>query len=126
MHYDLQVLERFNKLIDTMERVLEPRQLAEFHRVVREERNTEYRKLSTLVFRPSRDVGEIALDFARKITPQSLGPNLLHRLANQRSVWQSDLVSFLSFDGRFADRLITMGRNDARARAEEIKSFFLD
>jgi NTE family protein len=126
MHYDLQVLDRFNKMIDTMEHVLTPPQLAEFHRVVREERNMEYRKLSTLVFRPSRDVGEIALEFARKIVPQGLGPNLLHRLANQRSVWQSDLVSFLSFDGRFAKRLIAMGRNDAVARREEIENFFLD
>jgi len=126
MHYDLQVLDRFNKMIDTMQRVLSPEQLAEFHRVVREERNMEYRKLSTLVFRPTRDVGELALEFARNISPQGLGPKLLHRLANQRSVWQSDLVSFLSFDGRFADHLITMGRNDALCRGDEIRSFFLD
>jgi NTE family protein len=86
----------------------------------------EYRKLSTLVFRPSRDVGEVALEFARHIVPSGLGPNLLHRLANQKSVWQSDLVSFLSFDGRFADRLISMGRNDALMRREEIEHFFLD
>jgi len=125
-HYDLQVLDRFNKLIETMERILSPEQLAEFHRVAREERNMEYRKLSTLVFRPSRDVGEVAVEFARNINPSGLGPNLLHRLANQKSVWQSDLVSFLSFDGRFADRLITMGRNDALERREEIESFFLD
>jgi NTE family protein len=126
MHYDLQVLDRFNKMIDTMEHVLSPSQLAEFHRVVREERNMEYRKLSTLVFRPSRDVGELALEYGRSITPSGIGPNLLHRLANQRSVWQSDLVSFLSFDGRFAERLIAMGRNDALARRDEVESFFLD
>jgi NTE family protein len=126
MHYDLQVLDRFNKMIETMERVLEPEQLAEFHRVVREERNMEYRKLSTLIFRPSRDVGEVALEFGRKIVPSGLGPKLLHRLANQRSVWQSDLVSFLSFDGAFADHLITMGRNDARVRHDEIATFFRD
>jgi NTE family protein len=126
VHYDLQVLDRFNKLIDTMERVLDPVQLAEFHRVVRQERNMEYRKLSTLIFRPSRDVGEVALEFARNIIPNGLGPNLLHRLANQKSVWQSDLVSFLSFDGRFADRLISMGRTDALGRRAEIESFFFD
>jgi NTE family protein len=126
MHYDLQVLERFNKMIETMERVLDPAQLAEFHRVVRKERNMEYRKLRTLVFRPSRDFGEIALEFARHIVPVGLGPKLLHRLANQRSVWQSDLVSFLSFDGVFAEKLISLGRSDAIARSEEIKRFFLD
>jgi NTE family protein len=126
MHYDLQVLDRFNKMIDTMENVLTPAQFAEVQRVVREERNMEYRKLSTLIFRPSRDVGEVALEFARHITPSGLGPNLLHRLANQKSVWQSDLVSFLSFDGRFAERLIAMGRNDALLRRDEIEHFFVD
>jgi NTE family protein len=126
MHYDLQVLDRFNKMIETMERVLDPAQLAEFHRVVRKERNMEYRRLRTLVFRPSRDFGELALEFARHIVPVGLGPKLLHRLANQRSVWQSDLVSFLSFDGAFAEKLIDLGRSDALVRHDEIKRFFLD
>jgi NTE family protein len=123
-HYDLQVLERFNHMIETMERVLAPEQLAEFHRVVRKERNMAYRKLRTLVFRPSLDLGEIALEYARHIVPEGLGPRLLHRLANQRSVWQSDFISFLCFDGGFADKLITLGRADANRRADEIRAFF--
>jgi NTE family protein len=123
-HYDLQVLERFNKMIETMERVLEPAQLAEFHRVVNKERNMAYRKLRTLVFRPSRDIGEIALQYARTIKPDGLGPRLLLRLANQKSAWQSDLVSFLCFDGAFAKLLIQLGRSDAVKRSDEIRAFF--
>jgi NTE family protein len=123
-HYDLQVLDRFNKIIETMERVLDPSQLAEFQRVVRKERNMEYRKLQTLVFRPSRDIGEIAVEHTRQITPQGIGPRFLYRLANQRSVWQSDLVSFLCFDGGFAEQLVNLGREDAHARAPEIRLFF--
>jgi NTE family protein len=83
-----------------------------------------YRKLRTLVFRPSLDLGEIALEYARGIAPDGLGPRLLHRLANQRSVWQSDFISFLCFDGGFADKLITLGRADANRRADEIRAFF--
>jgi NTE family protein len=123
-HYDLQVLDRFNKIIDTMERVLEPAQMAEFQQVWRKERNMEYRKLQTLVFRPSRDIGEMAVEHTRRIVPQGIGPRFLHRLASQRSVWQSDLVSFLCFDGGFADQLVRLGREDAHARAPEIRLFF--
>jgi NTE family protein len=70
-------------------------------------------------------MGEIALEYARGIKPEGLGPRLLHRLASQKSVWQSDLVSFLCFDGPFADELISLGRRDAESRAREIREFFL-
>jgi NTE family protein len=125
-HYDLQVLERFNNMIEMLNKVLTPDQLAAFHAVVLKERNMAYRKLRTLVFRPSRDIGEIALEYARGIHPEGLGSRLLHRLAHQHAVWQSDLISFLCFDGPFAGQLIELGRRDAQARATEIREFFLD
>lgn len=124
-HYDLQVLERFNRMIETMETVLTKDQMAAFQRVVQDERNMTYRKLKTLVFRPSADMGEIALDYARTIKPEGIGARLLHRLARQRAVWQSDLVSFLCFDGGFAEQIIELGRRDAVSRADEILRFFV-
>lgn len=124
-HYDLQVLERLNRLIETMESVLTKEQMVAFHRVVKETRNMSYRKIDTLVFRPSVDLGEIALDYARTMHPEGLGARLLHRLARQRSVWQSDLVSFLCFDGGFCELIIESGRQEALARAEEIRRFFV-
>ncbi len=123
-HYDLQVLERFNQVIETLQRVLTPEQLSAFHRVVQQHRNMTYRKLKTLVFRPSRDIGEIALEYARGIKPEGIGPRILHRLASQKSVWQSDLISFMCFDGAFADLLIQLGRHEAAGRAQEIRDFF--
>lgn len=126
VHYDLQVLERFNNMIETLERVLTPDQLAAFHRVVRQERNMAYRKLRTLVFRPTVDIGELALDYARNIRPDGIGSRLLHRLANQPGVWQSDLVSFLCFDGGFAEALVELGRESAILREKDIREFFLE
>lgn len=125
IHYDLQVLERFNRMIETMESVLTKDQMAAFQRVVREERNMTYRKLKTLVFRPSTDMGEIAVEYARGIRAEGLGARLLHRLARQRAVWHSDLVSFLCFDGGFAEAIIELGRRDALRRADEILRFFV-
>jgi NTE family protein len=125
-HYDLQVLERFNQMIDTLESVLTPEQLAAFHRTVLKDRNMVYRKLRTLVFRPSEDIGEIALKYARQLRPEGIGGRLLHRLANQSTAWQSDLVSFLCFDGPFAEQLVALGRRDAVSRADEVLAFFMD
>jgi len=93
---------------------------------VRLDRNMAYRKLRTLVFRPSSDIGALGVEYARNIRPEGLGARLIHRMAGQRAVWQSDLVSFLCFDGGFADALIELGRREARSRADEILKFFLD
>lgn len=126
MHYDLQVLERFNQMLDEFERVLTPEQLAGFHRVVQSDRNMAYRKLRTLVFRPTTDIGALGVEYARSIKPVGFGARLLHRMASRRAVWQSDLVSFLCFDGGFADELVSLGRREARERANEILEFFRD
>ena len=37
---------------------------------------------------------------------------------------ESDLVSYLLFDGAFASRLIDLGRADAAARRDELMAFF--
>lgn len=126
MHYDLQVLERFNQMLDEFQRVLTPEQLAAFHRVVRSDRNMAYRKLRTLVFRPTQDIGALGVEYARNIRPEGFGARLLHRMAAKRAVWQSDLVSFLCFDGGFADELVTLGRREAQSRANEVLAFFDD
>jgi len=123
-HYDLQVLDRFNQMIETMESVLTPTQLAAFHQVVQQGRNMNYRKLRTLVFRPSLDIGEIALEYVRHIRPEGIGARLLHRLANQKSAWQSDLISFLCFDGGYSEQIIELGRREAVSRADEVLEFF--
>jgi NTE family protein len=124
MHYDLQVLERFNQMIDEFERVMTPAQLESFHRLVKSDRNMAYRKLRTLVFRPGADIGALGVEYAKNIHPEGLGARLLHRMAAQRAVWQSDLVSFLCFDGGFADALVSLGRREAQERADEILAFF--
>jgi NTE family protein len=71
------------------------------------------------------DIGELALDYARNIRPDGIGSRLLHRLANQPGAWQSDLVSFLCFDGGFAEALVKLGRESAVAREKEVREFFL-
>ncbi|MGB8328912.1 MAG: patatin-like phospholipase family protein, partial [Polyangiales bacterium] len=60
VNYDLAVLERFNRLLATMERILDPDQVAAMQRVMSETRGVPYRRVETLVFRPSKDIGVLA------------------------------------------------------------------
>jgi NTE family protein len=44
--------------------------------------------------------------------------------ARLRAQFESDLLSFILFDGDFAEELISLGRHDAHERADEVISFF--
>jgi hypothetical protein len=39
-------------------------------------------------------------------------------------VWDTDLLSFVLFDGDFARGLIDLGRHDVERRADEVIGFF--
>ena len=45
-------------------------------------------------------------------------------LLNRSHSLPGDFVSYVLFDGAFASKLIKLGRDDARLRAGEIRSFF--
>lgn len=124
LRYDLQVLDRFNRLITILESVLPADELETVQRVLREARGLPYRKIDTLVFRPSQDVGKMARERAAKLQSSRFSSWLLARTASLSTLWESDLLSFILFDAEFAEQLIELGRNDALARAAEIDKFF--
>jgi len=124
LRYDLQVLERWNLLLESLESVLAPHELEAVQHVLNESRGLPYRKVDALVFRPSRDVGRMARERARQIQASRFSSWLLARAATLGALWESDLVSFILFDPEFAQGLISLGRSDALARAHDIEAFF--
>lgn len=124
MRYDLQVLERFNRLIDALEKALPPHELEDVQHVLRETRGVPYRKLDTLVFRPTMDVGRLARERALELQGSRFSSWLLARTATLGSMWESDLLSFILFDHEFAEELISLGHRDAITRKDEIQAFF--
>lgn len=124
VNYDLSILERINRLVCTMEKVLDADQLRAVREVLSQTRGVPYRPVQTLVFRPSKDIGNLAREYAAQLTPRD-GPGwLLARLDRLGSVWDTDLLSFVLFDGDFARSLIQLGRHDVERRAEEVLTFF--
>ena len=124
LRYDLQVLDRFNRLLAALSSSLTASELESVQRVLRESRGLPYRKIDTLVFRPTRDVGRMAREHAARLQGSRFSSWLLARTATLGALWESDLLSFILFDAEFANDLIMLGRNDALARAPEIRTFF--
>ncbi len=79
---------------------------------------------ASVVVQPGRDLGQLAGDYVRShdFARRAGGAagRLLRRLADTEGSRETDLISYLLFDGHFADLLIAQGRADARLRHDEL------
>lgn len=126
--YDLQVLERSNRVLDVMAEAVPRPVLDRIAKVLEADRGMPYRRLRTLVFRPSANIGVLALEHIRRHgTGQASfsAKVLLEKAAALGAHAEADFLSFILFDGRFARTLVELGRSDVHDRAEEVRSFFL-
>jgi NTE family protein len=128
VEYDLQVLDRLNRLMGVLQRTLDASELEAVQRVLIETRGVGYRRLRTLVLAPSIDLGRLASDYLRgSLASRKLNPlvrKLVERATRTDPGQEADWASYLLFDGGFAEQLIEIGRRDARDQAAEIREFF--
>jgi NTE family protein len=128
VQYDLTVLERLNELMAVLEQTLEPAEIERVERVLERSRGVGYRRIPTLVFSPSLNLGRMAADYLRtEVRPGDVNPltrYLLQRASKDGPTREADWASYLLFDGGFARELIALGRTDALAKADEIAGFF--
>jgi NTE family protein len=128
VQYDLQVLDRLNQMMEVLEETLSPEDLERFHHIWIQHRGMPYRRIKTLTFTPSRDLGRLAAEYIRSsLKLKNLKPiarYLLERASRDAPEAEADWASYMLFDGGFAHELIEIGRADARARADEIHEFF--
>jgi NTE family protein len=126
--YDLAVLQRLNRMVETLEEIVPPLEMARFENLFEQLRGTPYRRLETLLFRPSEDLGRLANDhLKRHLASWKVGafPRfLLKKAALDDATWEADWAAYLMFDGAYAGRLIDLGLEDARRRASDIRAFF--
>lgn len=126
--YDLEVLDRFNKLMALLDETLEPDARAQFDAQCIASRGAPYRRIDAMVFSPSRDIGRMALEFLvrnrKPLARNGLGGLLLAATAVRLYHSDTDLVSYVLFDGRFTRELIDLGIHDVVQRADEVRAFF--
>jgi NTE family protein len=90
-------------------------------------RGAPLRRIQAVHIRPSEDIGRLAAEFvsAGRVRVHGLvARRLIQRLAAGESRHESDLLSYLLFDGDFASQLIELGRHDAAKKADELAALF--
>lgn len=131
LDYDLNILERINGILEYGgEAFGEDIFMEKLNEVIRAHRGQGYRVVHPLLLRPSQDMGELASRFARQQRADFWGSLPLRMLADRaladEGARESDLLSYLLFDGDFTGQLIDMGYKDAMARHDELVEFFSD
>jgi NTE family protein len=125
--YDLMRMQRINLILEAGEASFGSRfEEMMNHELVRL-RGAPLRRIQATHIRPSEDIGAIAADFARTGRVRvdgMIAKRLIQRLAGGEARHESDLLSYLLFDGNFASELIELGRRDAAKKEDELAALF--
>lgn len=126
--YDLEVLERFNRLSTALQEALPRHTLERIRQVLVDTRGAPYHNLKTLVFSPSEDLGRLANEHLKQYLPSyklgAIPRYFLKKAANPNARREANWAAYLLFDGKFAERLVQLGIQDTFARRDEIVEFF--
>ena len=125
---DLSRLEGINRLLSAGVRRYGPDFIDAINEEMGRKSTPKMRPLTTLLVRASEDIGQMSIDFVRSARFQGRvsGPlaRVMRRLAEAGGDSESDLLSYVLFDGEFASELIELGQRDARLRHDELCTFF--
>jgi NTE family protein len=126
--HDMAILARFNRLMQVLEDTLTPQEMERIQQLLEGMRGARYRRLGSLLFEPSDDIGRLAGEHLRNNLDgwnlSSIPRFLLRRASREDATWEADWAAYLLFDGSFAAELIELGLSDARGRRDEIRDFF--
>jgi len=123
--YDLDRLRQMNAIIDAGTELYGPGFVDQLN--ARMPGDPPLRHVRELLVRPSQDLGALASQYARSeafATTAGLTASACRHLAERDAGDESDLLSYLLFDGGFGRQLLELGWEDARARRDELAALF--
>ena len=126
---DIDRLHRINAILEAGTRRWGPTFVDELNAELEEHsRVSPLQPLRVVHVRASEDIGAMAGQYVRSARFAESTSGVLSRALRRVSEWEgegeSDLVSYVLFDGGFAEQLIDLGRRDAKARHAELCAFF--
>jgi NTE family protein len=128
---DLARMRLMNEILEDGEKAFGPEFLDRINTVANRERGNPFKKIEDLVIRPSADLGQLAGQVLENMRQEHMTSPLLRLAARGLSggpdrTPESDLLSYLLFDGNFLAPLSELGYADARVREDELVEFFSD
>ena len=125
--YDLARMNRINLILEAGKASFGDQFEAMMNQALIGLRGAPLRRIHAVHIRPSEDIGVLAAQFVnsgRMRVSGRVARRLIQRLASGEARHESDLLSYLLFDGEFASQLIDLGRTDAAKQADELASLF--
>ncbi len=127
VHADVELMNRINQLLSDGAAVYGDDFLDRISQRALDRGAEPYRKVDALVIRPSQDIGRMAGQHVRRGRfSGTLAARALFTLLDAGLTEESDLASYLLFDGAFARKLVDLGRADAEAMRDKLLAFFAD
>ena len=125
LEHELQRMETVNTILDAAASALGPDCLGAIREAIGSERGQEYRRIESVVVRPSADIGAMAAAAHHGSPLWERGRGVLAELlvrASRRGLPanEADLFSYIYFDGGFAAPLVELGRKDAASQHDRI------
>ncbi len=125
--YDLDRMQRLNAILVAGEAAFGPTFTNVLNAELQLLRGAPLRVIEAVHIRPSVDIGMLAAEFVRRgrvLVSGRFARKLIDRLAAGEAAHESDLLSYLLFDGNWARELIALGRADAARKEQELGQFF--
>lgn len=125
LEHELRRVETINTMLEAAGDAMGAGCIESINQAMREKRGLEYRRVETVVVRPSADLGAIAAEsyhrgsggtFSRGVMSRMLARLALHGVPEQ----EADLFSYLYFDASYTKPLLELGREDAKRQEDEI------
>lgn len=119
---ELDRFEKINAILDAGTRIHGPTFNEALNRELGYDANAGLQRIEVVHVRSSLNIPILAAEYVRH--PRFHVPGVLGRMmkhvANGENISDSDLLSYVLFDGEFAGRLIEIGRMDAQAHHERL------
>ena len=125
--HDLDRMERINAILRAGRHAFGPAFEEKLSTELAALRGAPLRQLHAAHIRPSEDIGRIASDYiaSGKIDLKSkLARRVFKRAAMSEAQHESDMVSYLLFDGTYCGSLIDLGYQDAQRQSEDLARVF--
>lgn len=128
LDYDLDRMHRINSILAAGEAAFGEGFATRLNPAVDGITGSPMRQIAHLRLSPSEDLGAMAGRYvrSRSFDGRALAGALLRRLAASEARDEADLLSYLLFDGGYADLLLELGWEDARGRRNELAELFAD